>query len=287
LNKLIHLLAFSILLLVPVGAQNAYSQTIIFEDDYTTNAGWTQIPPTGVNVVTVDDPSFPDIVKFNAVPDGGSTNDIRVFKSLGTTLDNEWILESEFIVNDHPGNPPAHLIYTLSAGTDELTATNQAMIALHYSNTGDPGQGIQVFQKDGIPEPTPIGSKILVGIGEQTHIRFARTSATTATLEIFSDAARTLHFTGSPVQITGLLPTITGLNTLNHGNNFDGGTGRILTAEIDNTVIFVNDVVIGGELIPIETTSLLLASAQSFSWMIPVILSGIGMGLFVVSRKSE
>ena len=45
--------------------------------------------------------------------------------------------------------------------------------------------------------------------------------------------------------------------------------------------------VVGGELLPIESTSLLLASAQTFSWMIPVILSGIGIGLFVVSRKSE
>jgi len=44
---------------------------------------------------------------------------------------------------------------------------------------------------------------------------------------------------------------------------------------------------VGGEIIPIETTSLILAGAQSFSWMIPVILSGIGIGLFVVSRKSE
>jgi len=47
------------------------------------------------------------------------------------------------------------------------------------------------------------------------------------------------------------------------------------------------DEVVGGELLPIETASLLLASAQPFSWMIPVVLSGIGIGLFVVSRKSE
>jgi len=44
---------------------------------------------------------------------------------------------------------------------------------------------------------------------------------------------------------------------------------------------------VGGELIPIESTSLILAGAQSFSWMIPLILSGIGIGLFVVSRKSN
>ena len=45
--------------------------------------------------------------------------------------------------------------------------------------------------------------------------------------------------------------------------------------------------VIGGELLPIDATSLILAGAQSFSWMIPVLLSGIGIGLFVVSRKNS
>jgi len=45
--------------------------------------------------------------------------------------------------------------------------------------------------------------------------------------------------------------------------------------------------VVAGEIIPIEQTSLLLAGTQTFSWMIPVLLSGIGIGLFAVSRKSE
>ncbi len=44
---------------------------------------------------------------------------------------------------------------------------------------------------------------------------------------------------------------------------------------------------VGGELLPLNTTALLLAGAQSFSWMIPVVLSVLGIGLFVVSRKSE
>ena len=42
---------------------------------------------------------------------------------------------------------------------------------------------------------------------------------------------------------------------------------------------------VGGETIPIETTALLLAGAQSFSWMIPVVLSLVGIGLFAVRRK--
>jgi len=45
------------------------------------------------------------------------------------------------------------------------------------------------------------------------------------------------------------------------------------------------DELIGGELIPIQTTSLLLAGAQTFSWMIPLVLSGIGIGIVLVRRK--
>ena len=52
-------------------------------------------------------------------------------------------------------------------------------------------------------------------------------------------------------------------------------------------VIHEGDKVVGGEFSPIDSTALLLAGAQSFSWMIPVILSVLGIGLFVVSRKSE
>jgi len=42
--------------------------------------------------------------------------------------------------------------------------------------------------------------------------------------------------------------------------------------------------VVGGEIIPIETTSLILAGAQTFSWMIPVIVSVIGIAI-VIARK--
>jgi len=55
---------------------------------------------------------------------------------------------------------------------------------------------------------------------------------------------------------------------------------------IDN-LIFDDEPTVGGLSLPIETTSLILAGAQSFSWMIPVVLSVLGIGLFVVSRKSK
>jgi len=42
---------------------------------------------------------------------------------------------------------------------------------------------------------------------------------------------------------------------------------------------------VGGKIIQIDTTSLILAGAQTFSWMIPVLASIVGIGLFFLRRK--
>jgi len=44
---------------------------------------------------------------------------------------------------------------------------------------------------------------------------------------------------------------------------------------------------VGGTFIPIDQSALLLAGVQSISmWMIPVILAGIGIGVFVIKRRN-
>jgi len=68
---------------------------------------------------------------------------------------------------------------------------------------------------------------------------------------------------------------------------FRDQSGQTFTRMDMDTCSVTTDVIkppVGGEFIPIETTSLLLASAQSFSWMIPVIVSAIGIGI-VIARK--
>jgi len=212
---------------------SAYSQKIIFQDDYSTNSGWTQVG----TLVTVDDPSFPDIVKFNRVPEA---SDRRVLKSLGTTLsDTDWILESEIIINFHTGNP-AHAVYTLTAGTGEPFVADQNLFGILYTNTGDPGIGFHVITQESTLPATIHGSKIIVDIDEKVYIRLSRTSLTTATFEVFSDAAKSKHVGISPIQITTIPNTIVGLNTLQHANISSGGSARNLTAEIDNTVILTD-----------------------------------------------
>jgi len=50
----------------------------------------------------------------------------------------------------------------------------------------------------------------------------------------------------------------------------------------------LDDIIIGGELIPLDTTALLLAGVQSISmWMIPVVVSGAGIGVFVIMRTRK
>ena len=67
-------------------------------------------------------------------------------------------------------------------------------------------------------------------------------------------------------------------------NNQQLGFGIILTLDVQLQTEHGFQGV-GGELLPIDTTALLLAGAQSISmWMIPVVVSAIGIGI-VIARK--
>jgi len=59
-------------------------------------------------------------------------------------------------------------------------------------------------------------------------------------------------------------------------------TGRVS----NNAFKIAKDVPVGGTLVPIDTTTLLLAGVQSISmWMIPVVVAGVGIGIFVIKRR--
>jgi len=87
----------------------------------------------------------------------------------------------------------------------------------------------------------------------------------------------------------GLLQTLQNVPFMNPGTYQSSGTDIFGGDFIGNDIVRIASICVevGGNLVPIDSTALLLAGAQTFSWMIPVVLSGIGIGLFVVSRKSE
>ncbi len=57
---------------------------------------------------------------------------------------------------------------------------------------------------------------------------------------------------------------------------------------IQTIIVTTSTTLVGGTLIPIDSTALLLAGSQmTASWLVPVLVAGAGIGLVVFSRKSE
>ena len=84
----------------------------------------------------------------------------------------------------------------------------------------------------------------------------------------------------------GILQTITGATFTNTGTYQSSGTDIFVGPFTGNVIVPIASIcLIGGTLVPIDTTSLLLVGAQSTAaWMIPVIIAGIGIAI-VIARK--
>jgi len=114
---------------------------------------------------------------------------------------------------------------------------------------------------------------------------------TTGTLFINCDGELVLTEGGSNNGLLtnhGILKTGPGFFFSNTGTYLSSGTDMFEEPLVGDPIIRIASICVevGGNLVPIDSTALLLVGAQTFSWMIPVILSGIGIGLFVF-RKSE
>ena len=80
------------------------------------------------------------------------------------------------------------------------------------------------------------------------------------------------------------------------GNALDGAWGVatdssgnvFVSGSISNNAFkIVKDIPVGGTFIPIDQSALLLAGVQSISmWMIPVVVAGVGIGVFVIKRRN-
>lgn len=209
-------------------ASSIYNATGDFSDSYTTNSGWIS---AGSNVL-VDDSSFPDQLKFNAAA-GGADN--RQYKSLGTTASNSiWTAKFDWKQTADANGPDA-LIFVLSAGIGDPSSANQDEIGVWYENPSGTRR-LTAFYKDGSGGIT-LGSFITQTQGTQYYLTLERTSTTNVKLSIFTDAARTAHTTGSPINLT-IPSTVVGLTTIQHSvRNSGGSASATLTAEIDNLTI--------------------------------------------------
>ena len=71
-------------------------------------------------------------------------------------------------------------------------------------------------------------------------------------------------------------------------NNNDIASIDLLDEDSRGLTVVLFDIIIGGEIIPLDNSALVIAGVQSVSmWMIPVILTGIGIGVFVIMRTRK
>lgn len=84
----------------------------------------------------------------------------------------------------------------------------------------------------------------------------------------------------------GILQTITGADFTNDGTYQSSGTDTFVGPFIGNDIEPIASIcLVGGTLVPIDSTALLLVGAQmTAAWMIPVIIAGIGIAI-VIARK--
>jgi len=255
LNNLLPLIAFSILLLVPVGAQNAFAVPI-FTDWTNINLGTDvatgTIGPIGVTMSGLD--------IDQGITDGSSTvfNDATFTPTLVNSdlvgfRANSPQTFSYTITFSSPVTDPVLHIGSL-ASTLTLSSPDAFSISKLSGDTGfDVDNALKTISGE-LDDSRPGGGTDRQGTAQMT-----------GTISSFSFTADYDTFPGSPS-----LPE-------------DGIFFQLGAMPIESE----KNQVVAGEIIPIDATSLLLAGAQSFSWMIPVVLSVLGIGLFLVGRKNE
>jgi len=233
LNKLIPLLAFSALLLVPIVAQDAFAVSF-----FTDRPSW-EAAVAGATIT--DDPFDNDI----------ATADVIIFDS-----------------------------GVVSTGVGSNPTFNQ-VISGHYEGHVDKDD-VLAYESITWDFPSPIigfGSDFLTGCdGEFLVIISDFEGAGDMTVNLDD------HLPGNCDGFFGIVSSSSFQLV-----TYTSGTGGLASAEfwtMDDLSFATVLQVVGGELLPIDSTALMLAGAQTFSWMIPVTLSVLGIGLFVVSRKS-
>jgi len=328
LNKWLVAITFSVLLLVPAGAQNAFGGTIpgdvpvsiVFkgivndckiiqiDQGFKARTGKGAIPLLIKNVnvdveppntikpgmpITIDPPTNvlrglnPTFAHFDYKTSKVTGPTATPRATLTVCPETNQLVFTVTVVTSPPfqiGKLIVHETRVDAPETNSFAFENQFVIKKEL-----PTDPAKCFEKVDIFDSTNVEKNTLVI--ECRGISGGRSLVTISGNPIDEKKPAILGVVIDPLGDTFLL--ITEVCILNVDDSFVCPTDIDINLKFDLPTKFDDDgnggggSTIGGEIIPIESTSLILAGAQSFSWMIPILLSGIGIGLFVVSRKSE
>ncbi len=199
--------------------QATCGEIIIFQDDFTTNANWTQVG-TGTSVTGGEVQGW-----------GLGGTDRKVYHNLVTPLnDKAWTAEFEFEFSAFA--IPTHDVF-LASDTQAPATTAQDFIGVRIG----PDPDFQLIAGDGevINNVVIASNPTTASINTRYFVRLERLTATLARMSIFTGGFDVTPF-GSPV--TGTMKSgIVGLDFISSANNNIAGSARSLTGILDNLVI--------------------------------------------------
>lgn len=213
--------------------------------DYTsTPSPYTTVPSTPAGVDIYSDKLHFDDAQGNAYR--------RVYYPIGGTLTTFWRMDFEFQFSANASNRGyGHYIAVATSNTQDMVSTNIPMstpsnndlIGVEFNTpnaASTASANVAIRAKHGTVLAA-LSSGILVNPSTLYYITLERLSAGEIKLSVYSDLARTVHISGSPVCFTSFdAATGTGsssLSYLQHGVISWAGLERTLTATVDNLTI--------------------------------------------------
>ena len=204
--------------------------TPTFQDDYTTNSGWTQTGTT----ITVDSGVADKLAGVSVT----NSSDQRVSKALGVTLsDSLWRCDCDFNMTTAPTTDGRGFPLFVSTGTAKYRDGSHDALAIRLLELSGAFRLGMSYNLAGTVTHFTDATTIAISTSTTYYLRFGRTSTTNARLSVFTDASRVTHQSGSPINFT-IDAGVGTLVTLQHGSDDVSLAGW--SATIDNTKIYNN-----------------------------------------------
>ena len=283
----------------------SYAQGCIFNEDYASDADWTYFynyyPETApcVSASQSGTLSFTGgAFSFDNIKDGSDT---RYYHDLGVDMyDDFWTVSFEVTPTaGAPTDKTGVVLLALTEGNDnpindsysicDTLNTDALMVMWMSDDPADPlNVGFELWANDnGVITKS---SRVHFDYGSTYYLQFSRIATEYMLLDIYADADHEEDIGTVPCFI--IPTTITGLNTIQHGNYAGGNPARKFTGTIDNTC--VRNLII--EPLHIDgPTSLCLGDTSSYTvttlpasdieWIVPagVVYTGAGTTTISVS----
>jgi len=151
--------------------------------------------------------------------------------------DTKWTVDVDYIFT--AGSIPAHIPFAFADSS--IVMFPPLGTIFQGDTTRGPGLfNLQIVTTNTLNQSVsnPLGQGIAVFLNIQYFLRFERLSVSRLKLSVFSDSARKIHITGSPIQLEPLVNALTNMFFIHSANAPQGGNPRTLTGRIDNLAIF-------------------------------------------------